>query len=53
MELSSPKTKKSFYISGEIFQSLKIKNFKFFCFLRENISNIRAKEKRLAYFPLQ
>ena len=44
MELSSPKFKKL----------LKPENQKFhiFCLLRENFSNISAKEKGFLYFPL-
>ena len=55
MERSSPKLKK--LSKGGNFQSLKIKNFyisfHIFCLFRENFSNIRAKEKKFLYFPLQ
>ena len=51
MELFSPKLKILLIFQEEL---AKRENQKFhiFCFLRENFSNISAKEKSFLYFPL-
>ena len=55
MELSSSKTKKALIFQEGTRKALKSKfsyiAFHIFCLLRENFSNISAKEKSFLYFP--
>ena len=50
MELSSLRLKNFLYFRRELAKPKK-QRFHIFCLLRENFSNISAKEKRFLYFP--
>ena len=51
MELFSSKLKKPIIFQEEL-RNPENKKFHIFCLLRENFSNISAKEKSFLYFPL-